>query len=322
MMSYLVRENETLGEILHTLNYSPLWGPRGFVRQAWLLNQGTVENEGDLIRAGVIILLPTVSRTIASVDGESINGRAFEPSPGLAHSDAPHEQAGSKIEESGVSHGLSFSLGYGLTSISASDPMTGASARLLSSRDVRLSGAWEQGWSPQFSTFFRFEISSEGFEQSTNPSESLTSASNTPVELAFGTKFHWRGLTMTPELAYGDRLFVRGLSSNAITVDSVAVLSAGLSGSIELYRRQTNSVGVQGAAAFLGGASTDAYSVRSGSYLEGGAYLDKTWGPFGAHSLRLDIGYESSRQNTSIVDQDEKSVVSSLTLRFPLLGGE
>jgi hypothetical protein len=137
-----------------------------------------------------------------------------------------------------------------------------------------------------------------------------------------GVKFHWGGLTIAPELGYGDRLFVRGVSSNAVTVDSVAVLSAGLSGSAELYRRQTNSVGVQGSAAFLGGASTDTYSVRSGSYFEGGAYLDKTWGHDGAHSLRLDIGYESSQQNTSIVHQDEQSVVSSLTLRFPFLGGE
>ncbi|MDR3608205.1 MAG: hypothetical protein P4M08_12615 [Oligoflexia bacterium] len=316
----IIQKDQTLGEILQELDYTPLWGPHGFVRATWLLNRNLIEKEGDLIYPGTKLRLPLREIVQTQTTPKPANRAiASEPFPAPIPSAAPASPADSIGD---VMHSLSFSLGYGLTTLSAVDPVTGNSAQLLSNHDVELSATWEQGWNPNFSTFFRFSIDSIGFEQSTNPDKSLANSSNTPTELGFGATIHAGPLTFAPSLSYGDQLFVRGLTTNTVTIDSFAVPMAQLAVSAELYCQKSTSLGVEASGAFLGPVTTDAYSAHAGSSYSGGLYMEKDFGTEKSHGVRLDAGYVERNQNTSIVNLSEKSIFAGISFHFPLFGGE
>jgi hypothetical protein len=320
---YIVNKNETLGEILERLNYSPLWGSHGFVRQTWLLNQDQIEREGDLIYPGTAIRLPMANRQLASEQTAGPMPTGLDQTAGNTgplHAKPESTAVWGSQRESDVLHSLSLSLGYGLESLSGSDPVTGAAAKLISSRDVHLGVSWSQAWSKSFTSFFRFSLDSVEFEQSSNPDKSIANPSVTPVSLGVGSIFRLGRFEITPELGYGDALFMRGFNSSTLTIDSVPELSAGVSLSIELYRQTSTRLGLTGSADFLGHASTDSYSVNNGSRFSGGAYLEKSWGAGASHALRFDLSYESQNQNTSIVNQSGQAVLGIITFRFPFLG--
>jgi hypothetical protein len=74
---YDVQNGDTLGKILFDLNYSPLWGPRGFVKKTIDLNEGKFPDGGDFIVIGASIKLPikeevfVTKKSIASIEEET-----------------------------------------------------------------------------------------------------------------------------------------------------------------------------------------------------------------------------------------------------------
>lgn len=320
--AYVVQEGETLGEILLHLNILPLWGKHGKVRETWLLNRSVLRNEGDLVYPGTKIILPLPAPRLARL--ENANRAPAEVSAPTPHAspDVPASATPTAPLDRDVPHRLSLSLGYGFTELSANDPVSGDSAKLTSSHDVRITALWAQEWSESFESFLQFGLRAIDFDPSSNPNKTLSGSSNVPAHLAVGaqTSFGSR-LSLRYFVGYGQELFIRGLNSNTLSVDQAALVSGTAELDAKVYQRASTTIGAKASGIYLGVGSTDSYSIHSGSLLGGGLYLEKGTGASSSSHLRFDLDFSERKQNTSVTNQSESVLLGSLTFSFPFLGG-
>lgn len=232
----------------------------------------------------------------------------------------PSAQEQKEVEE--IPHKLVLEASYGMTTLSATDPSSIQSADLFTSHDVGINAGWKQEWSAKFSTTVFGSLRDVDFQASTSSTKSLSSTHKTMTGLGIKAEQSVSDrLQIHYSLGYQGELFMYGLSTSAVVVDSVPVPKAALGVSYKALEIGKTSLGFHAQGASLMSTSTDGYLVSSGSLYSVGGYIRRKYRT--DSSVRLGLSYQDRAQNTSVLNMHEKSVLGTLTFELPLFeGGE
>lgn len=219
-----------------------------------------------------------------------------------------------------VLHEKRFFAGYQFTTLHVTDNSSSAVADLITSRDLKVGAEWDQKWSDDFASFVNFSARSLDFQPSTSANKSLSNTSKMLFSLGLGaeSKISDR-FNLRYSFDYSNQLFMHGLSTSSLVIDSVAVPSFSIGLNYTLLQKGKTSLGLTGSAAYLLGASTDGYSISNGSAFGGGAYLKYQ---YSGKELGLNVGYSQRSQNTSIIGLSEQNIFGVLTFSMPLFSEE
>jgi hypothetical protein len=234
---------------------------------------------------------------------------AVKTVPALVPAQEPEEE---------ISHKLTLSAGYAMTTLSAADS-SGTTASLFSAHDLLLNAAWKQEWSESFSTSFNAKIRSVNFQPSTSSTKTISGTSQTTPGLSFVAEQRLlKPLALSYGVSYDNRLFLHGTNTSQVTVDAVPVPSAAVGLNFEGIKKGKTSAGVTGSFEYLFPAKTDSYLVKSGTAARAGLYVRRT---FQENYAEIALGYENRSQNTSLVTLKEQSILGTLTFSLPLFEG-
>jgi LysM domain len=263
---------------------------------------------------------PSVPVTGQAVQASAPDVTPLAPKVAAEKTAELNREAAPQPDSQEVSHRLTLSAGYAMTTLHAQDPVSGTSADLNSSHDLKLEAGWKQEWSDTFSSAFKAEVRAIDFEPSTNSAKQLSGSSktNTAFTLGFENKISSR-FTLLYGAGYESELFIHGINSSSTTVDSVPVPKGFAGIDWNFYARGKTSVGVRGTYAYLFSASTDAYPVNAGQEYLGLLYVRRRYGD--SNSVELDLGFKSRTQNTGLLNLNENSVFGTLTFELPLFEG-
>jgi hypothetical protein len=267
---------------------------------------------------------PAAKTQIENLEKKTATSEQILPTPELpkvAAIPAAPMQNKETSEEEEVGHKALFSASYGITTLSAMDASSGATANLFSSHDLTVAAAWEQDWTDTFSTSFGAKIRSIDFAPSTNSAKTLSGTKKTNTDFLFGAEQKISSkFSLHYGAGYGTKLFLHGMDSSTVTVDAVPVPSAHLGASLELVKKGKTSLGIKGQFEYLFPASTDSYPVNAGTDYQGILYVRRKYGQ--ENSVELNLGYHDRSQNTSLVNFHEKGVSATLLFSIPLFEGD
>lgn len=317
---YKVQAGETLSHIAETIKGrnpgSRIYGRQGILAQLLQLNSHISNPNLILVKQEIRVASPLV----ASVVGEKIPAETNEragPSRTPAAS-VPMEPTGDEAEK--VPFGGRLGLTYQFTELYALDKATGASADLRSKNDVKATVAMEQDWGDGLGTFFAFGLRRVDFEAPTNATKTLRMESKSLAEISAGASHRLSDkIALKYSLTYGKQLFLRGMSSNLLSIDAVALPRADAGLSYDLYRRGQTTLVIEGGGAYFGGAKTDTYDVNSGYGYGAALGLDRRSGD---KTLSFRAGYRRREQGNTFVKLRESNVFGAALLTLPLFGGK
>jgi hypothetical protein len=223
-------------------------------------------------------------------------------------------------EEDDINHRFEVRAGYQISTLSAQDNTTKSKAELNTDHDLTASVAWTQEWSDSFKSLFSFSLRSLEFQPSTNASKSIVKDSKTLYGLGFNGHYllspQW-GLEIGAR--YGQEIFLHGLSTTTISIDSanISAVSAGLD--YQIFKKGSTSIGAAVSGSYLGGSSTDSYTINSGSSYKGLLFIRRD-----RHGklLTFEVGAQQRNQNTSVSDLSETSVFGNVIYGFDLFSEE
>jgi len=330
---YVVRPGDTLSTIAQKQIGSPIFR-KGDGSLFKLLKLNSTINDADLIYPGQRLVIreseiqslaeaestpktqsETSPRQLASTESSPEKALAVEaPKACEAPADKTSPVASKQIE---IPHHLLLDASMGMTTLTSTDAAATTGATLFSSQDLGVQAGWQQDWSDSFSTKFSAKFRSVDFQPPTSSTKSIADSKKVTTGLALGGE---RKLSSKFSLNYGasynQELFLRGLTSSTVGVDSVAVPKFSLGAVYQIYAVGKTSIGVNGSYDYLLGATTDGYTVSSGMAYQGGIYLKRRYGI--DKSVEFNINYRDRAQNTSLVSFHEKTVFGTLVFSLPL----
>jgi len=330
---YVVRTGDTLSAIAQNKIGYPIFAKDGSLDKLLKLNPAI--QDPDLIFPGQRLLiqsskmdslaiakpdsktqLGTVPRKLASTESLS-----EKPSSSVETSKAFDEPAKATLalvpKQMEIPHHLLLDAAIGMTTLASTDEISATSATLYSSQDLRIQAGWQQDWSDSFSTMFSVKFRSVDFQPPTSSAKSISNSKQLTTGISLDAK---NPLTSKFSLNYGasytQELFLRGLTSTLVSVDSVAIPKFSLGATYQIYEVGKTSVGLNGNFDYLLGATTDGYTVKTGMAYQGGFFLKRRYGA--DKSVEVNINYRDRTQNMSIVNLNEKTVFGSLIFSLPL----
>lgn len=240
------------------------------------------------------------------------------PSPVAAASPPPKPVAAA--DEDDVDHHFDLKAGYQFTTLEANDNVTHTKAELNSDHDITAAATWSQKWSEEFKSFFSFSARNIEFQPSTNSSKKISNASKSLLGVGFGGRFNLdekAGIFFSAN--YGQELFLHGISTTNVSIDSANVSNVGLGFDFQLYRKGSTALGFAISGSYLSGTSTDYYSIDSGSSYKGLLFIRRDKG---GKFLSFEIGAQQRSQNTSVSDLNETNVFGNFIYGFDLFSKE
>lgn len=332
---YVVRTGDTLSTIAQKQIGSPIFR-KGDGSLFKLLKMNPTVKDADLIFPGQrLVIRSSEAQNLASEETKYQNSFATSPRQ-VASSETepdknPPESAQKACEvpaekskaleskEPEIPHQLFLDASMGITTLTSTDGSSTTGATLYSAQDLGIQAGWQQQWTDSFSTKMSARFRSIDFQpptsstKSVSDSKKLTTGLSLEAETEFTPKF-----SLVFGTSYNQELFLRGLTSSSVTVDSVAIPKFTLGAEYQIYQVGKTSVGVNAAFDYLLGTSTDGYTVRSGMAYQGGFYLKRLYGM--DKSVELNVTYRDRAQNTSLVNFHENTVFGTLIFSLPLFG--
>ncbi len=302
----IVKQNQVLSAIAFKYLGAPVYTKSGSLKRLLGLNP-QIKNQ-NLIFPGEKIFLRQTSLTVnqRQLASQSISATSTKV-------DVPHRCQKSRR----VVHEIFYRVGFAFTTLAAHEFSTNTNADLNTSHDFNLAAEWQQRWSRRFLSFTDFSVRNLDFEPSTNPAKTLTNTNQTLFGLSVGAQSQ---LTQKFSLRYATRwaqeLFLHGVDTTTISVDSVAVPQLEVQAKWEWAHRDATTDGVFAGANYFFAASTDTYAVHAGTGFTGGVYLRHL--TKSDRELELSLGYFQRNQNTSILQFNENGVFGELTYSLPL----
>lgn len=310
-LTYVVRKGDTLSTIAQVQIGSPVYPADGSLAQLLELNPQLTDK--NLIRPGQKLQLRLPKKANAFRGMASTQPPAIEVTPPTSA-----KKIVTSADEPG--HQLDLSIGSSLTTLAAEDGTTNTDAKLLTSYDVRVVAAWSQNWTPSFATSFGGSLRTLDFQPSTNKNKSLTKTKQVLTGLSLqATQRLSRSVDLSLTAAYDKELFMEGLDSATVQIDSLAIPSFGIGTHVRLYHKGRTSTGFNAQALTLFQTSTDGYTVQQGFAYGASVYLMRSYHQ--SNELRLQVGFQKRHQKTSLVDIDETNVFGELTFSLPLFDG-
>ncbi|MBX2987744.1 MAG: putative porin [Bdellovibrionaceae bacterium] len=248
-------------------------------------------------------------KTVPSERGES----SFEKSPTV-----PKARPLTSLErEEEVTHALTLSALYQFMTLSTKDPTSGSVAELQTSRDLLAEAKWSQIWSDSFSSYAAFSVCNVDFEPSTNTSKSLSSTAKTLFGLYAGAEHKLSNrFSLRYGAGIGQELFLHGLNSSIVRVDSIAVPRASIGARLEVFKKGSTSFGLDASVAQMFSATTDSYSVNSGQSYGAALYIQKMTAT--DRRYNLSVGFRQRSQDTSILQVKETAFFGGVSFSLPL----
>jgi hypothetical protein len=310
---YVVKPDETLSEIAHSMIPGPVWGTRGSLAQVLKVNSN-IKNP-NLITIGQKIFLP--ENTVLQAQTEL---KAQERT--LAEVSTPESAASegkSAVPEN--SEHTNISLGFGLyqSKLSSTDLSSGGKSILGSAFSPELSVQWNQYWQSGLKTYI---LGSVRFENYSTTSQTQTVPEHQPTEVnaeigARVLKLSDRG-ELGLSLSYAGEPFVRASSITTLALDAVSIPKANISLNYDFYRSVTLKLSAISEVSYLGPASTASYEVKSGVAYALGVRLTEER----SHPIFAELKYSEAFQNTSITNETYSSLGLNFGMSFDVGSGK
>ncbi|WP_168196687.1 LysM domain-containing protein [Bdellovibrio sp. ZAP7] len=240
------------------------------------------------------------------------------PAKSLAPAEPPI--SGAKDDEDEVTHRFEIKAGYQISTLSAEDNVTHSKADLNTDHDLTASIGWSQQWMDKFKTLFSFSLRNLAFQPSTNSSKTIVNDSKTLYGLNFGGHYLLTdGMAVGLSAGYGQELYLHGLTTTSVSIDTANVSSFGASLDYQIFKKKSTSVGFLVSGSYLSGTSTDTYTIDGGSLYKGLLYIrrDKN-----GRLLSFEVGVQQRNQNTSVSDLSETNVFGNVIYGFDLFNEE
>ncbi|QLY24963.1 LysM peptidoglycan-binding domain-containing protein [Bdellovibrio sp. KM01] len=283
----------------------------------------SVASEESLAASVAVATVTVASSPTAAVVAQTpapnpVNSPASTPAKSLAP--VPPAVNSMNDDEEEVSHRFEVKAGYQISTLSAEDNVTHSKADLNTDHDLTASIGWSQQWMDRFKTLLSFSLRNLEFQPSTNASKTIINDSKTLYGLNFGGDF-----LLTDKIAvgltagYGQELYLHGLTTTSVSIDTANVSSIGASLDYQIFKKKSTSVGFFVSGSYLGGTSTDTYTIDSGSFYKGLLYIrrDKN-----GRLLSFEVGAQQRNQNTSVSDLSETNVFGNVIYGFDLFNEE
>jgi hypothetical protein len=123
-------------------------------------------------------------------------------------------------------------------------------------------------------------------------------------------------VTLEASANYDSALFIRGITANSSTVDTIMIPSLEFKLDYDLVHHAPFTLGVSGWVDALAPASADSYQINTGYAIGGNLYLKEIRGH--GTSTVLELGFANRNQNSSIASQTESEII--LKMRFFFFG--
>jgi LysM repeat protein len=306
---YIVQKGETLSEIVHRYSSERIYSKHGALKKLLVLNP-KIRNP-DRVYPGQEITLPVEDELFSATVTSSEPVEAPVPEEPVTK-----EVTSRAIAEEDVEHAAQVFGGYGFTTLESVDTKNHTTAQLNTKRDVTLGASWNQKWTSSFSSFFTLSIRNLEFLPSTNSKKHLSGSDKTLFGMSAGGISHFgERASLKYSVGYSDQLFLYGINSSTINIDSLALPSSTLEAQYRIYTQGKTSFGVIGGVTYLLGGKSDAYKASSGTAFSTSFYLQRD---FNGRALGLNVGYRERKQDTSVVDLREKSVFFNLNYSLPI----
>lgn len=189
------------------------------------------------------------------------------------------------------------------TALTASDPESSASAKILTSRDLELRPFWIQKWNKSTETFQSISIRNVAFAPADGSNKSLGTKEKSTKGLSLGLSHSFGEKSQIQISAnYTEVLFLKALSTEVIEVDAAPIPSFGLKGIFSVYRGAQTDMGYEVEGHYFLETSASGYTVKPGYGYQGGIYF-KHKRPGGAFGVSM--GFSQQNQSTTSVKQSE-----------------
>jgi hypothetical protein len=327
---HIVKAGETLSQIAQATFPERVYSKAGSLEKLLVFNPD-IKNP-HLIYIGQKISfaeLKAMGRERTSADGDYIRQPAAE-APILTNQAKPESVAAPMVApivttptpapasppEEDVDHSLVVLGGYSFTNFHAVDSSTGAVAELSTNQDIQLAATLAQSWTPTFKSFFTFAGRSVNFNPSNNVNKTISNTKKNLFNLSVGGK-HMLSPAVKVKywVSYTNQLFVYGLTSNAIAIDSVAIPSANIEASFKILSKGKTSLGVTGAASYYFSSKADSYTVSNGTGYGASIYLRRD---YDEKTFGISVGIQERNQESSVASNKERNIFGAINYSIPL----
>lgn len=315
--TYIVKRGNSLSAIAHNLIPGRVWRKGGSLERLLRLNPH-IKNP-DLIYPG------------EQIDIDGVVTLAQQKALGITRAPSSVEEPKElePVVNVGQPQSNRYSLWtvapvYALGSVAAKDQTTGTAAVLATQINLGVDIQYEQIWSPSFKSFFQLHLQEVMFEEPADSTKSLQGGKRFLSGIGFGIETplsqRWRLLL---NVDYKRELFIRAVSTQSVTVDSVSIPSVSAQASYDAIRAEPFVVGVSSILSLKMPATPGSYTVGRGTSYGGTIYLQQfsnakkqSGKSFSAPDLTTELGFIRRSQNTSITTQVQTDIF--LKLKFPL----
>lgn len=322
---YVVKPGDKLSEILHRKKLRPLYGPHGLLEKIKKANQGTIQDV-DRIYPGQEIILPNdIFRSVAQVVEEEQKTVVIPPvqepvalappvisqpaSPPLSPSlPAPPSLTPQPQDEFEPYSMVSLSLRADYIGLSGKDKSNGTQGKLLTNVNKQWQIDWTQIWEEDFQTAIFFGQKYVSLE----PEKFGTPLYNTQPQLSIlgfsATKKISTCWVLRASVDYSQHLFYRGYlgGGSGLEVNVVPLLSIHPELYYTLVQKKALKLDVFAGVSYYSSSSFDNYTINAGSGYNLGLQLSQVLQS--KNNLYCRAGYESRRQETSLLQLNEQNV--------------
>ncbi|WP_413292696.1 LysM peptidoglycan-binding domain-containing protein [Bdellovibrio sp. HCB185ZH] len=267
---------------------------------------------------------PSAAAAAPALEQAPVNSPATvnSPAPVPAKSSASSTPAmnSTNDDDEEVNHRFEIKAGYQISTLSAEDNVTHSKADLNTDHDLTASIGWSQQWMDKFKTLFSFSLRNLEFQPSTNASKKIVNDSKTLYGLNFGGHYLLTDrLAVGLNVGYAQELYLHGLTTTSVSIDTANVSSLNALLDYQIFKKKSTSVGFVVSGGYLGGTSTDTYTIDGGSLYKGLLYIrrDKN-----GRLLSFELGAQQRNQNTSVSDLSETNVFGNVIYGFDLFSEE
>ena len=302
--TYIVAKNDSFSEIAAKQLGRPIWSKNGTLKKLALLNPH-IKNLNRIYPGQKLLL----SEEIKPEEAQVAEVMSVEP----VKEQIPVEER--KTSEPKIPVAFEIIPRFAFTNMDMVDTRTGGTSSLASQYNVALEGRYLQPWSDRFISYMSLSVSQIQFAEPQDSNKSLENRNKTLFGVGVGGQYALTSkMTFEGYFKYQQQVFARAKDSTHILVDTVAVPAVGSKISYDLFTSHPYSIGVSALGEILMSGKADSYDVKSGTAFGGGVYMRQR-PAFTDWSLQTELGFYNRSQDTDIVEQDERQVMLSVSLK-------
>ncbi len=216
--------------------------------------------------------------------------------------------------------GLTASMRYDTTAISAYDPSTDDDADLRTSYDARVQVAWAKRWSEAWASRLVGQLRLVDFEPNEVTAKELVDreqnlhGAKVQVEHGFSPSF-----SLGIGAGYQQQLFVKAPTADRVALAPLLIPEAGLSARMRVMDAGKTSVWLNLAGDYLASAQGDGFKAKPGHAYQAGLAMRRMAAE--GRFVEVEAGYLERSQDSDVVKLAERSVWARVNFDIALFEG-